>query len=139
MFRVRFRFWVQKKLDLKETECRLTVAGREILLSAQMPDVSIADSEWLVMNVRGIESETAASDFARRLKASSELSSAVARLGINSGVDMPTSGFGQIVRDDLKAKHGIVLRDNVHGIDVFADDPNIRIGQFSATGTVRSS
>jgi len=139
MFRVRFRFWVQKKLNLKETEQRLTVAGREIVLSAQMPEVSIADSEWLVMNARGIESENEASDFAQKLKASSELSSVVARLGINAGVDKPTSGFGKTVRDELEDKHGIVLRDNVHGIDVFPDDPNIRIGVVSATGTVRSA
>jgi hypothetical protein len=139
MFRVRFRFWVQKKLSLNEAERRLTVAGREVVLSAQMPEVSIADSEWLVMNARGIESENEAADFARKLKASSELSSVVARLGINAGVDKPTSGFGKTVRNDLKDKHGVVLRDNVHGIDVFTDDPNIRIGHFSATGTVRSA
>jgi hypothetical protein len=139
MFRVRFRFWVQKKLDLKEAERRLTVAGREILLSAQAPDVSIADSEWLVMNARGIESESEALEFARRLRATTEFSSAIARLGINSGVDKPTSGFGQIVRDKLKAEHGIELRDNVHGIDIFTDHPNIRIGHFSATGTIRST
>ncbi|HEX5459622.1 MAG TPA: hypothetical protein VFX20_06590 [Steroidobacteraceae bacterium] len=130
---------VKKKLNLGEKERRLTVAGREVVLSPQLPDANIADSEWLVMNTRGFESESDAANFASKLKAACELSSVIARLGINAGVDKPTSGFGKLVRDDLQEKQGVVLRDNVHGIDVFPDDPNIRIGIFSATGTVRSA
>lgn len=139
MYRVRFRFWVQKKLNLEETELPITVAGKEIVVSAQLPGVKIADSEWLVMNARAIEAENEAVDFARRLKASTELSSVIARLGINAGVDKPTSVFGKSVADGLKERHDIVIRNNVHGIDVFADDPNIRIGMVSATATVHSS
>jgi hypothetical protein len=58
---------------------------------------------------------------------------------INAGVDKPTSGFGKIVKDAMYEKEDISLRDNVHGVDVFLDELNIRIGHFSATGTVRSA
>ena len=104
-----------------------------------MPEVSIADSEWLVMNARGIDTEVEAWDFARKLKASSELSSVVARLGMSAGIDRPTSGFGKIIKDHLKDKHGILLRDEVHGTDVFADDPNVRFGNLIMGTTIRSS
>jgi hypothetical protein len=138
-FRVRFRFWVQKKLSLEEKERRLTIAGKEVVLSPQIQDTNIADSEWLVMNAHGFESERDAADFGRILKASTELSSAISRLGINGGIDRPTSGFGKIVTDRLRQEHGVELRDNVHGIDVFPDDPNIRIGIISGAGVVRSA
>jgi hypothetical protein len=40
------------------------------------------------------------------------------------------------VKDHVREQSGILLRDNVHGIDVFPDNPNVRIGHFSSTGTV---
>jgi hypothetical protein len=122
-YRVRYRFRLQKKLSVSERERRFTVAGREVVVSSQMPDTKIEDDEWLVMNVRGFQSENDAANFARKLKAASELSSVIARLGINAGVDQPISGFGKIVKDDIYEKQGLVLRDNVHGVDVFLDDP----------------
>ena len=91
------------------------------------------------MNARGFTSEYEAQEFGGKLKTSSELSSVIARLGINAGTDKPTSGFGKSIKDRVREQHGIVLRDNVHGVDVFADDPNVRISSFSGTGTVRSA
>lgn len=138
-YRARYRFRLQKKLSISEKERRLNVAGREVVVSSQMPDTKIENDEWLVMNARGFASEEEATDFARRLKAASEFSSVIARLGINAGVDKPTSGFGKAIRDAAFEKEGISLRDNVHGVDVFLDQPNVRIGHFSAVGTVRSA
>jgi hypothetical protein len=138
-YRVRYRFRLQKTLSVSDLERRFTVAGYEVAISSQMPDTKIEDDEWLVMNVRGFQSENDAATFARKLKAASELSSVIARLGINAGVDKPTSGFGKVVKDDIYEKQDLVLRDNVHRVDVFLDEPNVRIGHFSATGTVRSA
>ena len=72
-YRVRFRFWVQTKLDLGEKERRIAVAGRRVVLSAHNKDFAIADSHWLVMNAGGFESEGEAIEFAGKLKASVEL------------------------------------------------------------------
>jgi hypothetical protein len=104
-----------------------------------MQNTNIKDSQWLVMNARGFESGHDAEDFARKLKASTEFSSAITRLGINAGVDKCTGGFSKVVKDNIREKHNVLIRDNVHGIDVFPDDPNTRIVEISATGTVRSA
>jgi hypothetical protein len=137
-FRVRFRFRLQKKLSIAAREHRFNISGREVVLSPQLPDSDIADSDWLVMSAKGFESEHSAAEFAQKLKAASEISSVAARLGIDTGVNRPTSGFGKIVKDRVRETAGLLLRDNIHGIDVFPDDPAVRIGHVNAVVTVRS-
>jgi len=138
-FRARFRFRLQKKLNIVAKEYRLKVGAHDVVLSPPLPETDICDSEWLVMNTREFESEEAARKFASTLKTACEVSSVAARLGVDSGVDLPTSGFGELVKKHLREQSGIILKDNVHGVDVFPDDPNIRIGNISATGTVRAA
>lgn len=81
-FRVRFRFKVQKFLNIKEHEYRFKVGQREVVMSPQLPETSINQSEWLVMNARGFNSETDAREFAGKLKAAAEISSVATRLVI---------------------------------------------------------
>jgi len=135
-FRARFRFRLQKKLNLKAKEYRLEVGTCGVLLTPQLPERDICNSEWLVMNTRSFESEEEARAFGQKLKTACEVSSVGARLGIASGVDLPTSRFGKIVKDHVSEQSGILLRNNVHGVDVFPDNPNVRIGHFSPTVTV---
>jgi hypothetical protein len=135
-FRARFRFRLQKKLNIKAKERRLEIGTCNVVLTPQLPEMDICDSEWLVMNARSFDSEEEARTFARKLKTACEVSSVGARLGIDSGVDLATSGFGKIVKDHVREQSGILLRDNVHGVDVFPDNSNVRIGHLSATGTV---
>lgn len=137
-FRARFRFRLQKKLNIKAKEYRLEVCTHKVVLTSQLDEMDICDSEWLVMNTKSFDSEEEARTFVRKLKTACEVSSAGARLGIDSGVDLATSGFGKIVKDRVHEQTGIILRNNVHGIDVFPDEPNVRIGHISATGTVRA-
>jgi phage replication-related protein YjqB (UPF0714/DUF867 family) len=138
-FRVRFRFKLQKKLKISEKEYRFTIAGREVVLSSQFTDTTvIEDDEWLVMNARGFESREAASEFGRRLKSAIEISSVIARLGVNTGVDLPTSGVGESIREIFKGE-GVLSRDNVHGVDVFEDDPRVRFFHMRMTGTIHSA
>lgn len=138
-FRARFRFRLQKKLNIESKEYRFRVGSYEIVLSPQLPDVNICDSEWLVMNTRGFQSEDQARLFAERLKTACEVSSIATRLGVDSGVNLPTAGFGESVKKRALEQTGIKVRDNVHGIDVFPDDPNICIININATGTVQAS
>ena len=135
-FRVRFRFRLQKKLNIKAKEYRLEIASRNVVLSPQLPDVDICESEWLVMNAVSFDSEEEARSFARKLKSACDVASVGARLGIDSGIDLPTSGFGKAVKDHVHEQSRILLRDNIHGVDVFQNNPNVMIAHFSATGTV---
>jgi hypothetical protein len=135
-YRARFRFRLLKKLNLEAHEHRINVSGRDVTLSPAAPDIAIRDSEWLVMNVRGFDSAEDAKAFATNLKAACEASSIATRLGIDSGVDLPTAGLGQQVRERVREQSGLLIRDNVHGIDVFPDDSNVRILNFSASGSI---
>lgn len=135
-YRARFRFRLQKKLKIKSREYPFKVQERNVVLSPQLPDLDISDSEWLVMNTTGFECEGDAKAFASKLKSACEVSSAAARLGIDSGTDLPTSGFGKLVKDRVREQSGLLLRDNVHGVDVFLDDPKVSVIDFAPNGTV---
>lgn len=91
------------------------------------------------MNARGFESEVEARTFATRLELACEVSAVATRLGSDSGVDLPTSAFSQLVKDRVREQSGTLRRDNVHGVNVFCDVPNVRIANVSATGTLRAA
>jgi hypothetical protein len=139
-YRARLRFRVLKKLEIDAREHRFPVAGREAILEPAMPDRTIRDSEWLIINARGFRTEEEARQFAGRLRTALEISAVATRLGIDAGRrDLPTSGLGEAYRTRLKEQTGMSARDHIHGIDVFVDDPFIRFIDIRATGTIRAN
>jgi hypothetical protein len=138
-WRARLRFRIQKKLTIDANEHRLNVAGREVVLTPPTPDLTIGDSPWLIMNARSFTTEDEARDFGRKLKAALELSAVAARVGVDTGRDLATSALGRTVRDAVLQQTGSDVRPNIHGLDVFPDDPNTRILTITATGTVRAA
>jgi hypothetical protein len=137
-FRVRFRFRSRNALQVETNEYHFDIGNQRVVLSAPLPEQKISESDWAVINSRGFATKDQARSFGQRLKFACEVSAAATRLGVNSGTDSPSSGFGQTIKERFKAEHGLTLRDNVHGIDIFIDDPNVRIGNFSATATVHT-
>lgn len=138
-YRARLRFRLQKKLNINTNEHRFTVAGREVVLAAPTPDCQIRDSEWLIMNTRGFSSEEEARQFGHNLRSAIELSAVSTRLGVDAGRDLATSGLAQHVKDHIKKETGGIVRNNVHGLDVFEDDPCVTIFSMSGTGTVHAN
>lgn len=138
-YRARIRFRTAKKLQVIENDYSFTVAGRNALLQPQNDKVAIQDSEWLVVNTRGFADEAAARVFGRNLRTSLHLASAVTRLGLDPGIDLPTSSLSDQIKKNITDKTGAKYRDNVHGLDIFIDDPNVRIFSIQATGTVREN
>lgn len=138
-YRVRFRFRLQKKLNIEEVEYKLKINSQEVVLSPPLPDINISDSDWLVMNARGFTNYEDAMEFARKLRLVCEISSVCSRLGVDSGIDIATSGLGELIRNQFMEQHGIDMRNNVHGVDVFEDNENIGIINFNASGIVRAS
>ena len=110
-YRARFRFRVLTKLRIEEKEHRIKVGERDVVLSPQLPSDRICDSDWLIMNARGFSSETEAGVFAHKLRAAANLSSVACRYGIDSGIDLATSGLGQMVKNHLKDADGIIVRE----------------------------
>lgn len=139
-YRARFRFRIGKNLNIRDAEHRFIVAGREsILASGAGEGKPISESEWLVINTNGFESEQAAKKFGHKLRAAAELSSVACRIGIDAGVDLPTSGLGVDFRKQIEEQTGASIRSDIHGIDVFPDESNVVIFRVSGTGTVLSS
>ncbi len=135
-YRSRFRFRLEKTFNLDINEHRFNLDGYEVVLSAPDPEEKIKDSKWLIMNTYGFCNEVEAKEFSEKLKASCELSSVSARIGIDSGTEKITSAFFMPFVEKYKKETGHTLIPNRHGIDVFIDDPNIRIANITAAGTV---
>lgn len=124
---------------MKTRDHRLQVAGHEVVLSPPLPDQDIADNEWLIFNAWGFATEAEAREFGHRLRAALEVSSVATRLGVDAGRDLATAGLGKHVRQRIAEQTGALVRDNVHGLDVFVDNPNVRIFNLSGSGTVRAN
>ncbi len=138
-WRARLRFRIRQKLNVDTNEHRLRISGRDVVLAAPRPDAKICESEWLVMNARGFSSEEEALRFGTRLKAALELSAVAARVGIDAGHDHATLQFSKGLREATARSAGADLRDNIHGLDVFPDNPNALIIDLTATGTELSN
>lgn len=79
-----------------------------------------------------------ARDFGHGLRSAIELASVSTPLGIDAGRDLATSGLARAVKDQIAKETETLARDNVHGLDVFEDDPNVRVFNLNATGTVHA-
>lgn len=134
-YRARLRFRLHKKLNLPDAEHKFLIAGREVVIKP-LNGPTIRESDWLVMNSTGFCSDVEARDFGHRLRAALELSSIATRLGIDTGRDLITSGLSHSVKEQIGKETGTLVRDNVHGLDVFQDDPNVRFFQVNAIGSV---
>jgi hypothetical protein len=135
-FRVRLRFRVFKSLSTHDLEQTLLVDGHEVRLTSAAKGEKLSDAKWLVMNARHFPSEREARDFGTKLKGAVQLSAIYSRQGVDCGTDAATLALGDEYREHLLHTSGRIFRDNIHGLDVFADDPNISFLSMSAHGSV---
>lgn len=138
-YRVRLRFRVAKPFDIRSPKHHFSIGSQEIILSTCDLKTDICDEEWLVMNTYGIKSRDDAHRFANSLLLACNAASAASRIGIDCGVDLPTCSLSESIKKAVFDEGGSVIRDNVHGIDVFEDHPNVRIITINATATVRTT
>ena len=116
-FRVRFRFRLQKQLNIKDTEYRFNIGQREVVISPQLPDTPIKQSEWLVMNARGFDQESEA-EFGRNSRRQQKSLRLPPDWVSIWGSTCAPSFLGQVVKDRFR-EQGLSVRDNVHGVYVF--------------------
>lgn len=131
-YRVRLRFKVEKRLNIKAPRHTIAVSGRETVLSAAIDQKNIDRSEWLVLNARGFATDDEARAFGAQLKLAVDAASVAARQGVDTGINAVTSAVSASVKTLVRQQHDTIIRDNVHGLDVFVDDPRVRIFQMSA-------
>lgn len=132
-YRARLRFRIPKKLGMEEVKFSFNVADHEVLLSTSKHEQPIKDSAWLIMNATGFTTETEASCFCHKLRAAIELSSVATRLGLDAGRDLSTFSLASFVTDEIYKTNGSIVRENIHGIDIFVDDPNVTFLEFYGT------
>ncbi|WP_419580844.1 hypothetical protein [Stieleria magnilauensis] len=129
---------VRQRLKMDENHRRLLIEGREVTIKS--PDVTDSSFEttWLVLNARGFQTAAEAKAFGERLKLACEVASISSRLGINTGADSFSTFVGESVVD-IARQHGMELRGDIHGLDVFKDDEAVRIMSSSASSVSTTS
>ena len=139
-FGFRFRFQVPSGLSFRRAHPKRRIrlpgdAGRVYLRKlarprqfrfTHVPDYELSGSQF--------SSQADSKDCATRLKNALLLFAAQGRIGLNAGKDPATTSASTEVRR-ICAEQGIQLRDNVLGVDVFAEEPRPMWVGVSATGT----
>lgn len=138
-YRLRIRARLSKPFNIKDEELHVEIGGREIQLKAATKGRHIADSNWILFCSRGFNTEVEAREFGKRLKVACQVSSVLNRLGIDCGVDQATSSLSQHVKSKMRERHGVQIRDNVHGLDVFPDDTEFCVFEAHGEGKVYAS
>lgn len=132
----RIRFKVNTLLNISSDEYCFSLAGRDVVLSAQNRGSPILQSAWLVMRVTGFGCEDDARTFGAQLKTALEVASIANRMGIDTGIDVASSGISTYLRDQF-ASYGLVVKNDVHGLDVYPDFKIVKFASASGSLVVR--
>src|ERR1019366_706273 len=100
-WRVRVRFRLGSKLTIAETKREIVIAGRTATLSSSQADIPISESDWLVINALGFQTEEAGRKFGHQIKSALDVSAVATKIGVDTGLDLPTAMFGKVVVDAM--------------------------------------
>ncbi len=92
--------------------------------------------EWFVIKGAGFPDEAAARFCGEKIKQALAIVGCETRMGIDAGRDRATSGFSAAIQDAWMELNGQQLRDIVHGLDVYADDPPVTHPEGSGSASV---
>jgi hypothetical protein len=137
-YRIRFRFRLVKSFHSDDFSKSIEIDGIVVTLKSEVIDQPLRDAKWVILGANGFDTEAAAQSFANRLKHAVQIASVCCRLGADCGKDMPTSGWGAMVKESY-LEQGIILRDDVHGVDIFKYDPRVSYLKFTANVQVHAS
>jgi hypothetical protein len=133
---VRFEFLVSTYLDVDSDHLDFEMAGQPMVLKA-VHDELIKDASEVTIGARGFCTETEAREFGDRLQKATTLAATKTGLGIDVGMNQTRSSVSKSIRDRIYQEHGRVLRDRIHGVDVFAAEEPVHTLVVRAFGTVR--
>jgi hypothetical protein len=94
-FRIRLRVRLAKSLYSESQRLSVNLAGKDVSITSQVREEPLDQAKWIVFGARGFETEEAAVDFGRRLRAIVELVCLSLRIGVDVGNDKPTGWFAR--------------------------------------------
>jgi hypothetical protein len=131
-FRLKFR--VVTNVDVPE---HCTISVPPLLASAKISSnqpLAPGANQWMAIKATGYESEKAAWSAAMCLKDAILIAGAKG-FGADFGTNTAKSRLASFIKDSAKEKFGTIIRDEVHGIDVF-EDGDVRHFEASAQASV---
>jgi len=136
-YKVRFRVRVAKSLTTTDTDLNVIVLGRSVKISGQEKGEPLNTAKWLVFSASGFVSRRRARAFGDRLRNIVEVAGLAARLGVDVGQGQASS----FVNEEWARSQGLLkpherLSQNVHGVAVIEDDPNVKFAIVKAEATV---
>ena len=131
-FRLRFR----SAKGLSSTEEFISFKTGGVLLTIRREgDAPLQEAGWFLIRGGGFSSEDEARAYGEKLVTALQLSSLRRLWGVDVGEGKPTSALGKSIVDSLAAD-GHFARANIHGLDVYLEQPNTFWTAFTATGRV---
>jgi hypothetical protein len=134
-FCARIRLRLGKRLAAGAAEFGFVFADREVRLKPR-DAATFDEADWVVATARGFASEPEALVFGATLKTALLIAAAETGNGIDLGDDKSTSYFAPEIVDAIERELGVQMRLDVHGLDVWNNDPPALFMESSATGTV---
>src|SRR5580704_778461 len=133
-FRLKFR--VGKTIDLPDESALLNVPGlvHAATITSNKPRLPGVD-QWLAIKSCGYSSEEEAWAAALRLKEVFLIAGADG-MGADFGTDQVRSRMSDEIKRKMREEHNVIIRDEVHGVDVFEDGP-VQHFMFSAQASVQ--
>lgn len=132
---MRFEFRVTTYFNIAARNFEFELAGRPAVLRA-VQDRPLKETGAVTIQVTGFESEIEAREFGYRVQRASTLTATKTDLGIDVGDNVVRTSASALMREQFYKAHGRVLRNRVHGIDVYPETPPSNTIVVEGRGTV---
>lgn len=134
-YRMRFEFLISTYFAVDARELKFELAGRPAVLKSvrERPLNEVGD---VTIRVGGFRDESEAREFGLRLRRATTLAATKTDLGIDVGRNHNRTTVSKKMREAFFKKHGRILRNRVHGIDVYKEDIPVNIIVIEGRGTV---
>ncbi len=134
-YRMRFEFLISTYFGVDARELEFELAGRPAVLKS-VQERPLKEVGAVTIQVGGFHDDSEAREFGHRLQRATTLAATKTDLGIDVGKNHNRTTASEKMRDAYFKKHGRVLRNRVHGIDVFKEYPPVHIIVVEGYGTV---
>jgi hypothetical protein len=115
---LRLRFRIDKPLDVSDAEIVVTIDERQGTLSAREAG-PLSDAEWIILKFCNFPNQDDAQSFGNRLSEAMLIGAVKGKRGLDLGKNRPSLQYSREVKDAVKAKTGVIVMDDVHGMLIY--------------------